>query len=95
MFFLLGHWDPFFLGEGPEFVLVSWRGGLGFVYSYRGDQYTIFFSTADFFFIPDLGGTMAPAGPPIGPSLPLHHHPYGFIFHLHKVYVARSSIFGA
>jgi hypothetical protein len=28
-----------------------------------------FFSTADFFFIPDLGGTMAPAGPPIDLSL--------------------------
>jgi hypothetical protein len=35
-----------------------------------GDQYTIFFfPQLIFFFIPDLGGTMAPAGPPIDPSL--------------------------
>jgi hypothetical protein len=54
-------------GTGVCFSLVE--GGTGVCLFLWGDQYTIFFSIADFLFIPDLGGTMAPAGPPIGPSL--------------------------
>jgi hypothetical protein len=34
-----------------------------------GPVYYFFFPQLIFFFIPDLGGTMAPAGPPVGPSL--------------------------
>jgi hypothetical protein len=57
-------------GTGVCFSLVEGGGGgLEFVYSYGGTNILFFFSTTDFFFIPDLGGTMAPAGPPIDPSL--------------------------
>jgi hypothetical protein len=38
-----GALGPFFLGEGPGFVLVLWRGGLGFVYSYGGTSILFFF----------------------------------------------------
>jgi hypothetical protein len=80
MFFLGGGGGasgPFFLGEGPGFVLVLWREGTGVCLFLWRDQYTIFFSTVDFFFFYSrFGGTMAPAGPPIDPSLRTSHNSY-------------------
>jgi hypothetical protein len=73
----------FFWGGGGGIGTVFSRGGTRVCFSLVeggtvvslflwGDQYTIyyfFFSQLIFYFIPDLGGTLAPAGPPIDPSL--------------------------
>jgi hypothetical protein len=65
-----GDWDLFSRGEtGVCFSPVE--GGLGFVYSYRETNILFFFfPQLIFFFLFQIwGGTMAPAGPPIDPSL--------------------------
>jgi hypothetical protein len=60
-----------------------------------GTSILFFFSTADFFIIPDLGGgTMAPAGPPIGPSLPIYSKVFSIemLTHTHThIYIATHQ----
>jgi hypothetical protein len=71
MHFLGGHWDLFSRGgTGVCFSPVE-GGDWGLFILMGGPVYYFFFfpQLIFFFLIPDSGGTMAPAGPPIDPSL--------------------------
>jgi hypothetical protein len=92
-FFLGGHWDLFSRG-GTGVCFSPVEGGTGVCLFLWGDQYTTFFflQLIFFFLIPDLGGTMAPAGSPIDPSLNGTQGNTSFFFFFNKYVLKREKI---